>query len=124
MSKDYKKILEIANDTRKFEIERFWQRSLFFWGFITASFVAYAYFFNQHQKALIIANFGLIASLSWTLTNRGSKYWQENWEEHIKAIELKALNYPLFTKKYPPQKKGIWSALKYSPSRITIALSD
>ena len=33
-------ILKYAAETRKFEIERFWQRSLFFWGFIGASFVA------------------------------------------------------------------------------------
>jgi hypothetical protein len=29
-----KKILEMAADVRKFEIGLFWQRSLFFWGFI------------------------------------------------------------------------------------------
>ena len=34
-----KKILEIAAEIRKFEIEKFWQRSIFFWGFIGAAFV-------------------------------------------------------------------------------------
>ena len=39
---DQKKlILEYAAEARRFEIERFWQRSLFFWGFIGAAFIAY-----------------------------------------------------------------------------------
>ncbi len=39
---DKVKILEMAVDVRKFEIGLFWQRSLFFWGFIAATFLAYA----------------------------------------------------------------------------------
>lgn len=36
------KIFETAADVRKFEIGLFWQRSLFFWGLIAATFLAYA----------------------------------------------------------------------------------
>jgi hypothetical protein len=51
--KQKEKILELAADTRKFEIERFWHRSLFFWGFITAAMVAYgASRQNHHLQAL------------------------------------------------------------------------
>ena len=34
--------LQLASDIRKFEIGLFWQRSLFFWGLIAATFLAYA----------------------------------------------------------------------------------
>jgi hypothetical protein len=30
---------------------------------------------------------GLVLSTSWYLVNRGSKYWQENWERHVDALE-------------------------------------
>jgi len=42
-----KKILELAADVQKFEIGLFWHRSLFFWGFIGAAFVAYAAFMKD-----------------------------------------------------------------------------
>ena len=124
MVKDYQKILEIANDTRKFEIGVFWKRAGFFWLFIVSAFVGYSYFFNKdHQKALLVANFGFITSLFWVLANRGSKFWQVNWEKHIDAIESKALGYPLFSKVYPSKEKGFFSAKRFSPSKLVIALS-
>ena len=45
-----KKILEYAADVRKFEISLFWQRSLFFWGFIGAAFVAYGVLIKLSDK--------------------------------------------------------------------------
>ena len=87
------KILEYAADVRKFEINLFWQRSLFFWGFIGAAFIAYASFHESNEKELraIIASFGLICSIAWTLQNRGSKYWQEAWEQKVRAVERDVL---------------------------------
>ncbi|HWM68436.1 MAG TPA: hypothetical protein VNO35_17725 [Steroidobacteraceae bacterium] len=41
-----KRIRALAAEVRKFEIERFWARSIFFWGFIAAAFVAYAQLYN------------------------------------------------------------------------------
>jgi hypothetical protein len=119
-----KKILKYASEIRKFEIERFWQRSIFFWGFIGAAFVAYATLFeDQKQIALLIAFFGLVCSVAWTLQNRGSKYWQEAWEQKVETVES-ILGVPLFSNWEPVKKKGIWGAQKFSVSKLTIALSD
>ena len=82
-----KEILKYAVEMRNFEIERFWQRSLFFWGFIGVAFVAYAQLPVKvdPQAAwsciqFVVSCFGLVCSVAWTLQNRGSKYWQEAWE--------------------------------------------
>ncbi len=37
-----KRQFEAAVQARAFEIEHFWKRSLFFWGFISAAFIAFA----------------------------------------------------------------------------------
>jgi hypothetical protein len=87
-----KRILALAAEVRKFEIERFWARSIFFWGFIAAAFVAYAQLYNKDAKdsALIVACFGFVCSIAWTLANRGGKYWQEAWEQKVRSAEVPA----------------------------------
>lgn len=113
-------------DTRKLEIELFWKRSLFFWGFIGAAFIAYASFAKEGSNlALIIANFGVVCSFAWTMANRGSKYWQENWEKKVEKTEVHITGL-LF--KCPEEedktKFFLYRARKYSVSKLTIALSD
>lgn len=117
---------KVCLDTRKFEIELFWKRSLFFWGFIASSFVGYAAVYQESKAlSLIIANFGFVCSFAWTMANRGSKYWQENWESKVDEIEDKITG-ELF--KIPAKiqvHKGFWlRARRYSVSKLTIALSD
>lgn len=116
-----KELLQIAEKRRELEIKLLWDRSVFFGTFAVAGFAGYAYFFNQFNFifALLIAGFGFIASLIWTLANRGSKYWQENWE--VKSDKLQK---GYFKKLEEAQKKGFWSGVRFSPSRLTIALSD
>lgn len=131
-TKDYgvmtkeEKILELAADVRKFEIGLFWQRSLFFWGFIAAAFVAYAELAKESDNDLrfIIACFGLVCSLAWTLGNRGSKYWQEAWELKVESVEQTVLGVPLFSRIEDLQPKGFWGGYRYSVSKLAIALSD
>lgn len=128
----YLKVLEkyrISNDTRKFEIDLFWRRSIFFWGFIAAAFIAYAQFGSEKISSpylkLVISAFGLICSFCWTLLNRGSKYWQENWEQHISEIENDVTG-RLFNDRRPV--KGFFlnplRARQFSPGKLIIALSD
>lgn len=123
---DNAKILEIAADVRKFEIGLFWQRSLFFWGFIAAAFVAYAALAKDPDKdlAFAVACFGFICSVAWTLGNRGSKYWQEAWEKKVKSVEKEVLGTMLFHKIELIEPKGIWGGRRYSVSKLAIALSD
>jgi len=120
-----KKAFEILLDNRKFEIDLFWRRSMFFWGFIVSAFVGYTTLKvkNCDSLTLIIAIFGFVCSFCWTMVNRGSKYWQENWETKIDKLEKDIVG-ELFKIQEPIQNKGCWlSAKKYSVSRITIALS-
>lgn len=117
--------LQLASDIRKFEIGLFWQRSLFFWGLIAATFLAYANIKDSNATirfAIVCA--GFIFSLGWTLVNRGSKYWQENWERKV-GLAAQAASVQLFQNREPVQPKFfLWQARQYSVSKLAIALSD
>ncbi|HZQ82528.1 MAG TPA: hypothetical protein VFB25_11195 [Gaiellaceae bacterium] len=119
------KRLEIALATRAFEINLFWKRSIFFWGFISVAFVGYAALRNERsQLAIVVACFGMVCSSAWTLLNRGSKYWQENWETKVERYEDNVTG-PLFAVQETVQRKGRWlQARRYSVSKLLIALSD
>ena len=114
-----------AFQTRQFEIDLFWKRSLFFWGFIAAAFVAIGTLKDQFPTlSLLVSGFGVVCSCSWTLVNRGSKYWQEQWESKIERVEDEVIG-PFFKKREPRQDKGWWlRGRRYSVSKITIAVSD
>ena len=83
--------LKIAYDTRKFEISLYWERAKYFWTIITITSVAFGWVFengsNELQYSFWIANIGFILSLAWLFVNMGSKYWQQNWEDHIDQLE-------------------------------------
>lgn len=119
------KRLEIAVATRAFEIELFWKRSIFFWGFISVAFAGYGAFRAAHSDlAIVVACFGLVCSTAWTLLNRGSKYWQENWETKVERYESDVTG-PVFAVQEDVQPKGPWlQARRYSVSKLLIALSD
>lgn len=114
-----------ASRAREFEIDLFWKRALFFWGFLAAAFVALV---STHGKAphlaVLIACFGTICSWTWTLANRGSKYWYESWEAKAQreaSPEIRDMFARIEPVKNPEQR---WSARRYSVSRLAIALSD
>ncbi len=118
--------LRVAIQARNLEIALLWQRSLFFWGFIASAFAGYLAIRNTHQfVAMLVACFGLVCSLSWTLINRGSKFWYENWEAKVKRLEGPVVR-PLFAL-VEPAKPGSdpWlRGYRFSPSKLIIALSD
>lgn len=127
------KIVEYAADTRKFEIDLFWRRSVFFWGFLITAFAAYAVISKDTKDSdivLAIAGFGLVCSVAWTLANRGSKYWQGAWEAKLETYEEQVFGIHLFKEHYTPNKNelywwGVWSKnWHYSVSRLATALSD
>lgn len=123
MSEDEKRF-DVSVQIRNFEIDLFWKRSLFFWGFISAAFIGYAAL-RQSELRILVACFGMVCSFAWTLVNRGSKYWQESWETKVERFELPVTGV-LFAKEEDPQfYKGCWlRGRKYSVSKLAIALSD
>jgi len=129
-----KAIFDVALQTRNLEISLLWQRSLFFWGLISATFIAYVAAIGRHEPdnlaTVSVASFGAICSLAWTCVNRGSKYWQQSWEAKLVKAENDALRSSLFVEVYKPDRhkrhfSGQWSVnWHFSVSRIAIALSD
>lgn len=93
-----KEALKQAYEIRKFEIELYWKRATYFWTFIGAAFVAYAAFYsaasgentskeNREFILILISCVGLVFSVAWHCVNKGSKFWQENWENHVELLE-------------------------------------
>ncbi|MDD4309207.1 MAG: hypothetical protein PHO32_02405 [Candidatus Cloacimonetes bacterium] len=93
--------LKNALDIRKFEIELYWKRASYFWTFIGLIYVAYCgvlvkmdvitigFRFCDSQVSILylISCIGLCLSLAWFYVNKGSKFWQENWENIISMLE-------------------------------------
>jgi hypothetical protein len=88
-----KKALNNALDIRKFEIGLYWQRGAYFWALIAAAFAGYfAILSSEHLEdkeylAFVVGCIGALFTWAWFLVNRGSKYWQENWENHVDMLE-------------------------------------
>lgn len=92
--------LEQALDIRKFEIELYWKRATYFWTFIGASLAGFIAIqasdsANKKDLSIILASLGLVFSFAWFCANRGSKFWQENWEKHVDQLEDKVTG-PLY----------------------------
>jgi hypothetical protein len=87
--------LKRAWANRDFEIDKFWTRSAYFWGFITLIFGAYIKVTTGKHTTqaeamyldLYLILLGGIFSVAWLLVIKGSKRWQENWEAHIDRLE-------------------------------------
>ena len=124
------KLLERAYDIRKFEIELYWKRASYFWGFLIATFTAYfiisdsTRFASKSKFELLVVCIGFIFSLSWYLVNRGSLFWQYNWERMIEGIE-ESLEVNYYKVNLIPKYKSyhLFSAHPYSLGRINIMVS-
>lgn len=87
-----KEALKQALDIRKFEIELYWKRATYFWTFIGATMAGFlavqaSSVGNKQDLAVILACLGVVFSFGWVCVNRGSKFWQENWEKHVDVLE-------------------------------------
>ncbi|RFM36871.1 RipA family octameric membrane protein [Chitinophaga silvisoli] len=90
-------ILKEVYNARRFEIDMYWKRTNYYWTMLVAVFAGYFVAFSnlnssneQGLKVVFFLNcFGIIFSTSWYLVNRGSKYWQMNWEKHAEILEGK-----------------------------------
>lgn len=115
--------LKLALDIRKFEIELYWKRATYFWAFIAAAFVGYFALQGRPDTGssfsmIVVACLGLIFSVTWVLANRGSKYWQLNWERHVDVLEDEVTG-PLYktTLTRPPLKW--WKVTDPYPFSVT-----
>lgn len=106
---------EKAESIRQFEIQLYWTRANYFFIFVSAAFVAYGIALGwktsdigiseQSKKMvlMLIAGMGFLVSLAWYLANKGSKFWQENWEYHVDLLEP----YPLYRTVLSSEPNGI-----------------
>lgn len=88
--------LDRAHEIRKFEIELYWKRTAYVWTLIAAMLAGYLLIASKQSPSdnnniylylIFIASTGFIFSYAWFLVNKGSKFWQENWEFHIDRLE-------------------------------------
>lgn len=131
------KALQAALDIRKFEIELYWKRATYFWTFIAATFAGYGAVqasqmvdATKAEISSVLACVGVVFSTGWFCVNKGSKQWQENWENHVDMLE-DDVNGPLYktVMKRPPAHG--WDIIKsfvtgpgpYSVSRINQIIS-
>lgn len=116
-----KAALTRAHDLRKFEIENYWKRSSYFWGFQLVAFGALALVAKDGKFhppiVLIVSVLGALTALTGILTARGSKFWQQNWEAHVDFLE-KAVEGNLHTTALVETK------LQYSVSRVNERLLE
>lgn len=104
---------EVA-DIRKFEIELYWKRTTYFWTLISVAFAGYfaiisaTNFGHNYFFSLVISSMGLIFTWAWFLANKGSKFWQENWENHLDLLEdgITGPLYKTIISRTPSSKKG------------------
>lgn len=126
--------LERAWQIRSFEIDMYWKRAAYFWAFIVAAFVAFGviasakFSFEPRQSEFLVAFscLGFAFSYSWVLVNKGSKFWQENWEKHIDLLEDEVSG-PLYKTILlsPPRDHVRWllGSHPYSVSNINTLIS-
>lgn len=130
--KKLEEALKIALDTRKFEIGLYWKRTGYFVLFIGAVFVGYYTILSsdkiekeqQEWLLLLLAALGYLLSLLWYMANRGSKFWQENWEAHIEELSTH-LGVPIFgiIKRREHSIRNLMQEYPFSVSKINQMVS-
>lgn len=124
-----KQALHYALDIRKFEIDLYWRRATYFWTLLATTFAGFfAVSIAEPTKSLLIlliSCIGLVLALGWYLVNRGSKFWQNNWERHVDTLENEFMG-PLYkttisNADFPWLK--FWEGYPYSVSKINQLIS-
>lgn len=121
------KALEHALDIRKFEIGLYWQRAAYFWALIAVAFAGYfailsaEHLCEKEYLAYIVSCIGLLFTWAWFLVNRGSKYWQENWENHVDMLEDEITG-PLYkTVLHRPPQKEFFEKYVIGPMAVSVS---
>ena len=122
-------------DIRKFEIELYWKRAAYFWTFIGVALAAFIAIltakvespalYDRSDVLYCIAMIGLVFAFAWYLVNRGSKFWQRNWEFQADLLEDKVIG-PLYKTVFADSRVrlvSITGAYPFSVSSINLVLS-
>lgn len=122
--------LREALDIRKFEIELYWKRTGFFWAFITIIYTALFTIFCKYVDCPVkysflvpvistFAGLGFFFSVAWHMVNKGSKFWQKNWEENVSLLERDVIG-PLYDVFLDPRTAGSrWNPTKEFDFSVT-----
>ncbi|MEL3908112.1 MAG: hypothetical protein P1P64_03760 [Treponemataceae bacterium] len=137
-NKKLKKALKHALDIRKFEIELYWKRTAFFWAFIVSTYTAIFTLLSKYldswccEKTILkiiiicLSGLGVFFSVAWHMVNKGSKFWQENWEAHVSLLEYDFMG-PLYDTFLHPREYGsFWHPFKaydFSVSKVNLMAS-
>ena len=131
-----RKAFEHAMDIRKFEIELCWKRAVYFFSLLAALFLAYGSVITSDGEVdhfdieillFIISCLGAIVATGWHCVNRGSRYWQTNWECHVEALEDEIVG-PLYKTTIVLNKNRriyshFYGEMPYSVSKINMRIS-
>lgn len=84
--------LKVALEERARELDFYWKRTTYCWTLNAAAFGGYFALAKdsapQYTVLGIVACLGFLSATAWWCLNRGSKYWQENWELQVDLLEL------------------------------------
>lgn len=122
------KMLRIALENRKLELELTWKRATYFSIFIGAIAIAFTAILNAENfdnpfLNLLLPLLGYIFSFAWFLANKGSKFWQENWEAHSDILARQFLGNISNILLKETGKTGLFNGASYSVSKTSIAVS-
>lgn len=120
----YEKVLEL----RKFEIENFWKRAIFFWGTIALIYVAFFRLPITSSYIIIVPLIGLLFNIIFSLSIRGSKYWQEHYEElatfYEHSMDFVLFNHENSTKLLGTKPFVLSKPHRFSVSKLAMLLAD
>ncbi|MEZ2122443.1 hypothetical protein [Corynebacterium sp. CCM 9203] len=121
-----KNLLKIAHETRNFEIELYWRRATYYWGFMVAIFAGLKWGSDGSDVLEVLFSLlGVLFAVGWYWSSLGSKYWQENWEYHVTVLEVIS-EIPIHSVRKLPNKRKCLDPLRaypYSVSKINHLLS-
>lgn len=121
--------LQQALANREAEIELYWKRTGYFWTLSAAALAGYFTLTSPKSPvhaswfaSLCIACLGLVLSTSWFFVNKGSKFWQENWENHVVQLSTPIMG-SIFSKiLHRPSRRRWWSILDPTrPSSLSVS---
>lgn len=122
-----KEAFKQVSDIRKFEIELYWKRATYFWALIAVAFAGYfSILSSEHMPSklflsLVVSCIGFVFTFAWFLSSRGSKYWQENWENHLDLLEEKITG-PLYkTLLERPKHENLIDSFITGPLSISVS---